>query len=74
MIREGAPIRVVARDQSPPAIKYAGYTGHVKMASPTVYGTIFFVQLDEGYDGVHTAFREQDLVEREGCGGVKHVP
>jgi hypothetical protein len=68
MIREGAPVRVVARETSPPAIKYAGHTGHVTTTSPSLYATIFFVQLDEAPDGVHTAFDEQDLVEREGYG------
>ena len=68
MIREGAPVRVVARETSPPAVKYAGRTGHVTMASPSLYATIFFVQLDEAPDGVHTAFDEEDLVEREGHG------
>ncbi len=66
MIREGAPVRVVARETSPPAVKYAGHTGRVSMASPSLYATIFFVQLDGAPDGVHTAFDEQDLVEERG--------
>lgn len=71
MIREGAPVRVVARETSPPAIKYAG---HVTTTSPSLYATIFFVQLDEAPDGVHTAFGEQDLVEREGWYGDRDGP
>jgi hypothetical protein len=73
MIREGAPVRVVARETSPPALKYAGHAGRVAKTSPSLYSTIFFVQLDANPDGVHTAFDEQDLIEREGRGGTRRA-
>lgn len=66
-------MRVVARETSPPAVKYAGHTGRVATTSPSLYETIFFVQLDEDPEGVHTAFEERDLIEREGQVGVRRA-
>ena len=68
MIKEGAPVRVVARVTSPPAVRYAGRTGRVAKTSPSRYETIFFVQLDEDPEGVYTAFEERDLIVRDGQG------
>ena len=63
MIREGDRVRVVLRDESPPSKKYAGQSGVVTMSSPSVYGTLLFVQMDGNPDDVDTGFREDDLEE-----------
>jgi hypothetical protein len=63
MIREGERVRVVPREASPPAQKYAGQKGYVTMSAPSVYGTLLFVQLDKNPVGIDTAFEEEDLEE-----------
>ena len=63
MIREGDRVRVVLREESPPSKKYAGQTGVVTTTSPSVYGTLLFVQMDGNPDDVDTGFREDDLEE-----------
>jgi hypothetical protein len=65
MIREGDRVRVVHREASPPSWKYAGQRGVVTMRSPSVYGPLVFVQMDENPDDVDTGFREDDLEEVE---------
>jgi hypothetical protein len=56
-------VRVVAREQSPPSVRYADRTGRVALAAPGLYEPVVFVQLDDRPDGVHTAFSQRDLVE-----------
>jgi hypothetical protein len=64
MIREGERVRVVPREASPPAQKkYAGQKGYVTMTTPSIYGPLLFVQLDENPAGIDTAFEEGDLEE-----------
>jgi hypothetical protein len=63
MIREGDRVRVVPHEASPPTQKYASQKGYVTMTSPSVYGPLLFVQLDNNPDGVDTAFEENDLEE-----------
>jgi hypothetical protein len=63
MIREGDRVRVVLREESPPSMKYAGQSGIVTMTSPSVYGPLLFVQMDENPEDVDTGFREDDLEE-----------
>ena len=63
MIREGDRVRVHPREKSPPSQKYAGQTGIVTTTSPSVYGPLVFVQMDENPDDVDTGFREDDLEE-----------
>ena len=63
MIREGARVRVLPREESPPSKKYAGQTGVVTMTSPSVYGPLLFVQMDGNPEDVDTGFREDDLEE-----------
>jgi hypothetical protein len=63
MIREGDLVRVVPREKSPSSQKYAGQTGIVTMTSPSVYGPLVFVQMDESPEAVDTGFREDDLEE-----------
>jgi hypothetical protein len=63
MIREGERVKVIAREVSPPTHKYAGQKGYVTMTSPTIYGPLFFVHLDNNPDGIDTAFEEDDLEE-----------
>ena len=58
----GSLVKVVARDQSPPSLKYAGRTGYVTATASGVYETIIFVQLDGNAEDVDTAFEERDLV------------
>lgn len=68
MIAEGDLVRVVAREQSPPSVKYEGHVGRVTMTSPSVYGTLFFVRMDDRLVGVDTAFDERDLEEMRTVG------
>ena len=63
MIREGDRVRVHPREKSPPSQKYAGQTGIVTTTSPSVYGPLVFVQMDENPEDVDTGFREDDLEE-----------
>lgn len=63
MIREGDRVKVVPREESPPSMEYSGQTGVVTMTSPSVYGPLLFVQMDDNPDGVDTGFREDDLEE-----------
>jgi hypothetical protein len=63
MIREGERVRVVPRQASPPTQKYASQKGYVTMTTPSVYGPLVFVQLDNNPDGIDTAFEEEDLEE-----------
>ena len=70
MIAEGALVKVVAREQSPPSVKYDGHTGRVTTTSPSVYGTLIFVQMDGNLVGVDTAFDRQDLEEVQGPNSV----
>jgi hypothetical protein len=63
MIREGDRVRVVLREGSPPSKKYAGLSGVVTTTSPSVYGPLLFVQMDENPEDVDTGFREDDLEE-----------
>jgi len=63
MIREGERVRVVPREASPPTQKYAGQKGYVTMTTPSIYGPLLFVQLDENPAGIDTAFEEGDLEE-----------
>jgi hypothetical protein len=63
MIREGQRVKVIAREVSPPTHKYAGQKGYVTMSSPSIYGPLLFVQLDNNPDGIDTAFEEDDLEE-----------
>jgi hypothetical protein len=63
MIREGDRVRVVPREASPPSKKYAGQSGVVTKTSPSVYGTLLFVQMDENPEDIDTGFREDDLEE-----------
>jgi hypothetical protein len=63
MIREGDRVRVVPREASPPAQKYASQKGYVTMTSPSIYGPLLFVQLDNNPVGIDTAFEEEDLEE-----------
>jgi hypothetical protein len=63
MIREGDRVRVVLREESPPSMKCAGQSGIVTMTSPSVYGPLLFVQMDENPEDVDTGFREDDLEE-----------
>jgi hypothetical protein len=63
MIREGDRVKVVAREGSPPSEKYSGQRGVVTMTSPSVYGPLFFVQMDANPRGLDTGFREADLEE-----------
>ena len=63
MIREGDRVRVHPREASPPSQKYAGQSGIVTTTSPSVYGPLVFVQMDENPDDVDTGFREDDLEE-----------
>lgn len=66
MIAEGALVRVVAREQSPPSVKYGGHIGRVTTTSPSVYGMLFFVQMDNNRAGVDTAFDQRDLEVLQG--------
>jgi len=61
VIGEGALVGVVAREQSPPSIKYDGHLGCVTTTSPSVYGMPFFVQMDNKFAGVDTAFDQKTL-------------
>ena len=63
MISEGDRVKVVPREKSPPSKKYAGQSGVVTMTSPSVYGPLLFVQMDENPEDVDTGFREDDLEE-----------
>ena len=72
MIAEGALVRVVAREQSPPSVKYDGHVGRVTTTSPSVYGMLFFVQMDTNLAGVDTAFDQQDLEVLEVVQGPDH--
>ncbi len=63
MIREGERVKVIARAVSPPTHKYAGQKGYVTMTSPSIYGPVLFVQLNNNPDGIDTAFEEADLEE-----------
>jgi hypothetical protein len=63
MIREGDRVRVVPREPSPPAHKYAKQKGYVTMTSPSIYGPLLFVQLDNNPDGIDMAFEEVNLEE-----------
>ena len=55
-------VKVVARDQSPPSLKYAGRTGYVTATASDVYETTILVLLDGNAEDVDTAFEERDLV------------
>ena len=70
MIAEGAMVKVVAREQSPPSVKYNGHIGRVTTTSPGVYGALIFVQMDGSLIGVDTAFDRQDLEEVQGPNSV----
>lgn len=70
MISEGALVKVVAREQSPPSVKYDGHIGRVTTTSPGVYGTLYFVQMDANLAGVDTAFDQQDLEALQGLARV----
>lgn len=61
MIAEGVLVKVSAREQSPPSIKYDGHIGRVITTAPSIYGTLLFVQMDDNLVGVDTAFDQQDL-------------
>ena len=63
MIREGDRVKVVSREASPPTQKYASQKGYVTMTSPSIYGPLLFVQLDNNPDGIDSAFEEGDLEE-----------
>ena len=63
MIEEGDRVRVVAREKSPPSLKYAGQRGIVAMTTPSVYGPLFYVHIDGNPGGVETGFSEEDLQE-----------
>ena len=63
MIREGDRVRVVPREPSAPAQKYANQKGYVMMTSPSIYGPLLFVQLDNNPDGIDMAFEEVNLEE-----------
>jgi hypothetical protein len=63
MIREGDRVRVVPREPSPLAQKYAKQKGYVTMTSPSIYGPLLFVQLDNNPDGIDMAFEEVNLEE-----------
>ena len=63
MIEEGDRVKVVAREQSPTSLKYAGQKGLVTMMTPSVYGPLFYVHMDGNPGGVETGFREEDLEE-----------
>jgi hypothetical protein len=63
MIRKGERVKVIAREVSPPTHKYAGQKGYVTMTLPSIYGPVFFVQLDNNPDCIDTAFEEDDLEE-----------
>ncbi len=63
MIREGERVKVIAREVSPSTHKYAGQKGYVTMTSPSIYGPVLFVQLDNNPEGIDTAFEEDDLEE-----------
>ena len=59
---------MVAREQSPPSVKYEEHVGRVTTISPSVYGMLFFVQMDINLAGVDTAFDQQDLEVVQGPG------
>jgi hypothetical protein len=61
VITQGDLVRVSAREQSPPSVKYDGHVGRVTTISPSIYGELFFVQMDGNPAGVDTAFEQQDL-------------
>ena len=63
MIGEGDRVRVISREPSPPAQKYANHKGYATMTAPSIYGSLLFVQLDNNPDGIDTAFEEEDLEE-----------
>jgi hypothetical protein len=63
MIREGDRVRVVPREPSAPAQKYANQKGFVTITSPSIYGPLLFVQLDNNPDGIDMAFEEVNLEE-----------
>ncbi len=63
MIRKGERVKVIAREVSPSTQKYAGHKGYVTMTSPSIYGPVLFVQLDNNPEGIDTAFEEDDLEE-----------
>ena len=53
MIREGDRVKVVSREASPPTQKYSSQKGYVTMTSPSIYGPLLFVQLDNNPDGIN---------------------
>jgi hypothetical protein len=63
MIREGRRVKVITREASPSTHKYAGQKGYVTMTLPSIYGPLFFVQLDDNPDNIDTAFERDDLEE-----------
>jgi hypothetical protein len=53
MIREGDRVKVVSREASPPTRRYASQKRYVTMTSPSIYGPLLFVQLDNNPDGIN---------------------
>lgn len=59
MIEDGSPVKLIAREQSPSSLKYAGCVGYVMTTIPGVYETLCVVQLDVNASGVDTACEEE---------------